>query len=87
MTKQATSAVRYAIANLAMKCPEWGIKMDEHSELENLCTISLTTQDSREDGMMGEIEVRRFAAIAEAYGCTWSVQMDADRYGLEFFIC
>ena len=87
MTKQATSAIRYAIANLAMNCPEWGIKMDEHSELENLCTICVSTQDSREDGMMGAIEIHRLAAIAESYGCTWSVQTDAERYGLEFFIC
>ena len=73
--------------NLATSNADWGLVVNEHTEFENLCTITVTTKDSREDGLYMEIETRRLAAIAEAYGCTWSIQLDAERTGLEFLIC
>lgn len=76
-----------AIMNLAAQNPEWGIKFTEYSAVESLNTCTITTSDSREDGLFLCTEAARFAAIAEAYGCTWSIQMDAEREGLEFFIC
>lgn len=76
-----------AILNLAASNPEWGIKFDECCTTESLNTCTISTRDSREDGFFLCTEAARLAAIAEAYGATWSIQLDAEREGLEFFIC
>lgn len=60
--------------------------MDEHTEFENLCSIVLSTQDSREEGIFLCYEIDKFKAIAEAVGASLSIQLDQEQKGLEAFI-
>ena len=73
--------------NLAIMMPEWGIKLDEQTFTADVATLSVSTSESRDDGQFGQWQCGRLAAIAEAFGATWSIQFDYERTGLEFFVC
>lgn len=71
----------------ACQNPDYRMTLNEHTEFENLCTITLTTQASRDEQNFPSYEVDQFAAMAHAVGVHYSIQLTEDLKGLEFLYC
>lgn len=87
MTREQAKQIRTLCVACALRHPDFRMTMQEHTEFENLCTITLATQGSREEQCFMSYEIDQFKAIADAVSCTYSVQLTQDQKGLEFVIC
>lgn len=64
-----------------------GIKMQEYNSKENLCSTTLTTEDSRTHKVFYLNEVESLTAIATACGCTGCIEYDRAAHELVFAYC
>ena len=87
MTENTANQIRYAIANLAQRIPEWEIKVGE-THVPGLSThFTLTTKEMREDGACYAHELHAFMAIADAAGAFLSCELTDEGDSIQIRIC
>ncbi len=87
MKPTSANQVRYAIANLAERTPEWEIKCSEQIGSGFASHFVITTKEMREDGACYAHELHAFMAIADAAGAFLSCELTDEGDSVQIRIC
>lgn len=87
MTREAQNLLRIFLMNYAGSNEHKGIKMQEYNSKENLCSTTLTTENSRTHNVFYDNEISSLSAIATACGCTACIEYDRVKHELVMAYC
>ena len=78
--------IRGSLLNLGCNNPEWGIRMSERKVLEDYYELTVTTEDSREEGFIPQYILQPILGISQAFGIYMRVQPDESGKGIAIIL-
>lgn len=86
MKREISGFCRNCILNLGINNPSWDIKVSESQPIKDYQEFTITTYESRLNGILEPYQIRAFMGLADGLGLNFMICYDSEKKEMEFIL-